>query len=304
VRFPLGLGEANIYKEKIASIHEFGFVVCVMYTPSKPELRIYADRLICSCDRFKLDYSVWEMPSIHWSIHPSGSSDSRCTKANFICENLKRLPGRYVLYMDVDLEFKEKPQVLLDGVKDRVDFAAYNWLADLNNEAYMPAENNRNLYRYSHSTPYYCPEQLIVSGGVGLHSGSKIDLELLRFWQMAVEMNSMTQDDHCLDYIYNNFFSRKSHLKTLWLDKEYLRIPWWPHIKPVVEHYGFPGTERFGHKSLNEWMGKKRVYSERCRKRTNPLIFPQDAWVDVVKGELFFSDNKIKREKLEQMFWV
>jgi hypothetical protein len=251
------------------------------------------------------------VPEIHKSLSPSGTGDLTFTKANFIYFNLMRFPGKNVLCLDVDMFFMDHPDDIVKASESGYDFAVYNWLHDEHNEAYLPVNGkleagNRSsdFYVFSHSVNFLSEEQLLGSGGVQFYRNSPGARHLLELWQTVISENPDYADDQCLDYAYNNFISDSRNVKAFWLDKAYIRFPWWPHVKPVILHPALCSVKK--RSQLAEKDGRKRFYPERCEKNMSEFLFPGDCIIDTGKRILmkFVNDQLVERIPIRQDFWI
>ncbi len=302
---------SDIYKENPNNLHLQTFVVCAMFTPNDNKYFNYADRLAESCEKFNLPYSIYKIPYVHTSTSKNGSDDLTYTKANFILFNLNRFRGKNVLYVDVDIVFLENPDVIIALSNGGCDFAIYNWLSDEHNEAYVPIvrdiDNNAysEFYMFSHDIKYKCDSQLICSGGVQFYRNSESARLLLKAWLDVVLRYPFAADDECLDYAYNNFGRNFKSLNSFWLEKSYLRMPWWPHVKPVIIHLDIPiaGNNRI---PIPEMNNLKRFYPEECQVKKSDLFFPRDYVIDTVRQLLlkFENDTLVDIKKIDQRFWI
>jgi hypothetical protein len=310
--FPLPLKNKGIYRENLLSAHQNTFIVCALFTSDKTQYYKYACRLAASCEKFGLPYSICQIPDIHRSINLNGSDDLAFTKANFIAYNMARFPDKNILYVDVDFLFVNHPMMIADISETGCNFAIYNWLSDEHNEAYVPLMKEfegktvfSEFYKYSHHIGYYCNMQLICSGGVQFYRNCLESQNLLKAWQSVIAQNPYSADDECMDYTYNNLDSNFIKLHPAWLDKSYLRLPWWPHVKPVILHPGLPiaGGNRI---HLTERDNKKRFYPEKCQKKTALLYFPPDCIIDTKRYLLLKIKNSdiVDRQKIKQDFWI
>lgn len=290
----------------------YNFIVCSMLTPTNDKYLHLAERLIASCEKYSLSYAVYKVSNVHTSINLNGTLDPSYTKANFILFNMERFPIKNILYVDVDMIFMDYPQIILEIDNSETDFAIYNWLNDIHNEAYVPILQDKGgrttfseFYVYSHSIDYYSNEQLICSGGVQYYRNNPKAERLLRIWQEVIEKNPRVADDECLDFAFNNLSDEDEKISVKWLDKSYLRLPWWPHIKPVILHPAIPvaGGHRVSFPQNNE---RKRFYPEKCEKRTVPYYFPIDYLIDTKRQLLLKVDNSsvIDVKKIQQDFWI
>ena len=103
----------------------------------------------------------------------------------------------------------------------------------------------------------------------------------------------------------NNLDYEFKKLKPAWLDKSYLRLPWWPHVKPVILHPGLPMAGG-GRSPLPERNNKKRFYTEHCRKKSIPFYFPSDYIIDTERRLLLKIQNSqvIDVQEIQQEFWI
>jgi len=302
----------SIYREE----HDFAagnnFVVCAFFTPEHDKYFRYADRLVNSCRKYLLPYSLYKVPAVHKSVSLNGTDDTMYTKAFFILFNLNRFPGKSIVYVDVDMFFEDHPEKIFEISNCGYDFAVYNWLQDEHNEAYVPILREINgrytfseFYQYSHHIDLFSSTQLICSGGVQFYKNSAEAVRLLEGWQKTIEQNPGAADDECLDYAYNNLFADTDEIKAVWLEKSYLRLPWWPYVRPVILHPALP-LAGGGRPPLAGKDGKKRFYPERCTRKTIPLYFPPDSVIDTKRHLLLKMKNAqvVDTIPLQQEFWI
>lgn len=309
------LNYGNIYSDYkvLESSAHCNLIVCSMFTPTNDEKYFkLADRLISSCKKYSLPYAVYKVSNVHTSINLDGTDSPLYTKSNFILFNMERFQDKNILYVDVDMIFMDYPQIILEIDNSETDFAIYNWLNDVHNEAYMPIVQNiggrttfSEFYVYSHSIDYFSTEQLICSGGVQFYRNDPKAKRLLRIWQEVIERNPMVADDECLDFAFNNLSDEDEKISVRWLDKSYLRLPWWPHVRPVILHPSIPfaGGHRVSFPPDNE---RKRFYPEKCEKKTVPYYFPIDCIVDTKRHLLLKVKDLsiIDIRKIQQEFWI
>ncbi len=308
--FPLPVRGQSIYREMLEPIERVPFVVCAMCTPSEQYHR-YADRLADSCERFELPYRIVTVPTVHTSLNLRGTGEAAYTKANFIASMMDQFTGKNILYLDVDVLFMDYPGRIFEISKAGYDLALYNWLADRHNEAYMPIAGRPSdeqaadgRFVFSHQIPYFCTDQLLCSGGVQFYRNSPQTKKLLQSWQGVLAASPMSADDECLDFAFNNGEQETLSLRAFWLDKSYLRMPWWPHVKPVILH---PAIPRAGNrKPLTELTGKQRFYPEFCEGKKDPLLFPPDCIIDTKRRELLKIEHArvVETRPIQQEFWV
>jgi hypothetical protein len=312
MKFPMPFPYKRIYKESRSSLDNSPFVVVSMFTAGSPYYFRCADRLAASCERHQLPCVLYEVPDVHSSITPAGNDDLSFTKANFICFTMQRFSGKDILYLDTDMFFAAYPERISEISRLEYDFAIYNWLNDQHNEAYIPLNMKieagnvySDLYIFSHHVGYYCPRQLLCSGGVQFYRNSAEARHLLESWQGIIADAPGSADDECLDYAFNNSGFKSNKMKPFWLDKSYLRLPWWPHIKPVILHPTIPKAGA-GRSPIPEKNNHKRFYPEQCRKRTEEFYFPADYVIDTKNGFLlkFNNEQLVDSRKISQMFWI
>src|SRR4029078_7176825 len=86
--------------------------------------------------------------------------------------HLLKTHKRPVLYLNADREIVAQPALLSELVRDRIDFAIYNWLADEYNDRFYPVNSNPGYYRYNGCVGAYSTTQLIASGPTQLYANS------------------------------------------------------------------------------------------------------------------------------------
>jgi hypothetical protein len=258
------------------------FVVVAMFTPSH---RGKAERLESSLLPLGLSYRLYEVPQVHCSTSPAGGADLGLTKPAFIAAALDAV-GRPVLYVDADMVFRGGPAELQRLVREGVDFAAYNWLADSCTDGYKPVPGNDRLYRFAISVDGYDPGQLICAGNVLFWNDSPGAKYLLALWRDTIEKWPRAATDESPDYAYN--FQRDMRpARVAWLGKENLRCPWWIHVKPVIAHPdAFTSASGW---SFSEVTGMARFRP--CRTLVAHPPFPRDCMIDV-KRKLLFRGNR------------
>lgn len=117
-------------------------------------------------------------------------------------------------------------------------------------------------------------------------------------------MCPIAADDECLDYAFNHLDPTDVSLRTVWLDKSLLRMPWWPHAKPVILH---PGVPRAGNRTpLSELIGRQRFYPEWCEQKKESLVFPPGYIVDTAEKRLIRVEGSriVESRQIEGDFWV
>jgi len=301
----------EIYRENHALLTDKPFVVCSFFTGGGDIWQKCAERLASSCERYELPYSIYIVPSVHESISAKGSDDLSYTKPNFIYFNLEKFTDKDVFYMDVDTLFVQPPDELFSLREGECDLAIYNWLSDKHNEAYLrinpsnaQRDNDSALYAFSHDVSLYSTSQLISSGGVQYYGNTKRARFLLNRWLVTIADNPGCSDDRCLDYAFNHFIFNRLKLRAVWLDKAYLRMAWWPHVRPIILHPEYPGIKP-GHVP-HQPGPPDRYYPELCESRTWGSFFPKDVLIDVEKKVLLRrNDGQIIGKIAEDIdFWI
>lgn len=309
--FPLPIEGCKLYRDNPEAMEGSSFFVCAMLTPGERYYR-YANRLADSCEAYRLPYRIYEVPHVHTSINLRGTLDLAYTKANLIAANMQAYPNKNILYLDVDVLFVDYPQRIHEISASEVDLALYNWLNDWHNEAYVPVIDTlggkrivTRCYIYSHHIDLYCPDQLICSGGVQFYRNAPHVMELLKAWQNVVARSPLSADDECLDYAYNNRDMALDYLRPAWLDKSYLRMPWWPHVKPVILHPGMPSAAD-NRSPLPPIDNRTRFNPAACRRKRSDLHFPRDYYIDTEKKLLVKIANAgiADIRAIQQEFWV
>jgi len=268
------------------------FVIASMYTPSYSNLAL---RLLNSVKQFEnLDFVLFEIPTIHKSISPKGSDNTDFCKPNFIAHCLSTFK-RPILYLDCDVVVKKNPVLIEEIVKSKsIDFSIFNWLNDQDNAAYIPHKITRDndetttIYHFSHSIDYQSADQLICSGAVQFWNNSEPSFKLLSYWKSIIEKSHGAQDDHCLDYAFNNFQGR---INTRWLTKSYARYAWWIFDEPIIDHPQIPyGGDGF--KNLNPNDGTQRIYTDRLVEKRCGTNMPRGFVLNVNSNGIYRITNK------------
>jgi hypothetical protein len=127
----------------------------------------------------------------------------------------------------------------------------------------------------------------------------------LEYWQRALEQNPLSSDDDCLDFAYNNLPHESVPLKPVWLNKSYLRMPWWPHVKPVILHPLLPNV-RVKKSPRNIINKQRRFYPEKCQKKKDVLYFPRDCIIDTETREILKVEGSeiIDVQSIQVEFWI
>jgi hypothetical protein len=246
------------------------------------DMKGHADRLKSSLEKFGLSFVLYQVPTVHRSISMRGSDDIAFCKANFIHQIQSNHHTR-VLFVDADMVFREPPLKVLKATQERVDFAIYNWLADVANDAYVPVTMSFNgvpssnrFYRFSHAIDMFDPTQLMSSGAAQYYTPAA--WPLLQGWLSAIDKFPSVMDDQLLDYTYN-FVIEKNVIRASWWDKGYCRYPWWIYVKPVIDHPQFPaGTHPT--RSFQSATNRSRFKVESVKRRMSLGAFPRDCLID------------------------
>jgi hypothetical protein len=220
------------------------FVAIAMFTK---DYAAKAERLAASLDKFGLAHALFEVPSVHRSISPKGGNDLTYSKPVFITWALRRFQ-RPLLYLDADCEIKERPELIWTLHREQTDFSAYNWLADLMNDAWVPEPNVPGVtasgapryWCFSHAIDDYATTQLNCSGAVQYWRDSDSAFRLLAAWKQAITVYPRLADDECLRVAFNRAPGGWPHLRYFWLPKEYARYLFWIYARPVIDHADIP----------------------------------------------------------------
>jgi len=274
-----------------------------------------AERLRRSCERFSLEHELRRVPAVHQSISKSGSPDLRYTKPRFILDVLERRRGP-VLYVDADCEFRQAPALIGELIAAGTDFAIYNWAADRDSEAYVPAPvvlgapdgvagSGPRFFRFAWRFEYHDPSQLLCSGAVQLYADTRPARELLGAWQGTIEAFPQAADDYCLCYAYNNRGGGLADLRPYWLPKAYARYAWWIDVEPVIDHPQYAADATHFTPILGP-EGRKPFYEERAERLAEAPRFPPGCIIDVHSKRLLTIENKriVKEEPVETEFWI
>ena len=283
------------------------FVVAGMYTPSHADR---AERLRRSCEQFGLAYTLYELPTIHKSISVKGSPDLEFTKPNFIRHVIDR-HGMPILYVDIDCVFRAYPTLIAELVDKRTSFSVYNWLADVDNEAFYPINVRLNgkliedrFFDYSHRMPFFSTSQLVCSGCAQLFDTSSSAADLLKLWHETIMRFPDSPDDQCLGFAFNNGGARARDFRYSWLPKEYARYAWWIFTKPVIDHAELPGLTNVGHKDIPMTPHVKHFYAESCEP--TEARFAENSVIDVKDRLLYaLADRRLTLiGPLEADLWI
>lgn len=207
-------------------------VVCSMFTPNYDKVAV----LKRSCEKHGISHILCEVPYIHDSKSANNSRKHQFefTHPNFVYHVIKYVCDKYAtvgvcLYVDADMYFRNPPK--MDLLSSTHDIIVYNWAGD------PERKESRCVYN---------PTYLKCSGGVyGCNVKSRHYENILRTWHhyiwlFATVVNADTitaADDQILDLVWNNHLIPEHHLiQPLWLSKQYLRLPFWPWVNPIIKH--------------------------------------------------------------------
>jgi hypothetical protein len=310
--FPLEFPFRSVFAERLDGLADAPFLVAGMLTRNYEDK---AKRLVDSCRRFHLSHIVYEVPTVHHSISQKGNDDLRFTKENLIRFLLDKF-GKPVLYLDVDVYFSHYPEAVEEIARSGYEFAIYNWLADHHTEAYRPIEVNTGtkalsgihrdrFYVFSHSVDYFAEDQLVCSGAVQFYGNTVPTRSLLSLWQQAVARYERAGDDHCLDFVYNNYPSNVPKPRAIWLDKSYVRYGFWIHVRPIINHPVVAYADR-SFRPIEDPAGQKRYYPERAQLLNVEYVFPQNCIIDVERKLLarVEAGRLVPFAKFDRPLWI
>ncbi|MDJ0633126.1 MAG: tetratricopeptide repeat protein, partial [Xenococcaceae cyanobacterium MO_188.B29] len=256
----------NVFAERIID-NSYSFLVIAFLTEGYKEEGL---RLLKSLEQTQLSYCIYQVPSVHQSISLKGKAESLdYTKPNFLAsvknnidrrnfQSTRKVAFTNILYLDCDMVFipdNEKINEIQSWCDRGIDFAIYNWLGDKENcTAYTSISRDLKTWMISHGNRMgYHPEYLLCSGCTQFYSLSANSLIIWQTWQKLLKEyseNILSQhnaifpgDDHFLDYAWNNILKKNTNIKFLWLTKEYARYPWWPWVKPSIDHPNNPSSD-------------------------------------------------------------
>jgi len=266
------------------------FLVCSMYTKNYTDK---AMRLANSLQTLKIDFQLYEVPCVHQSISPKGTSDLNYTKGNVILNLLAehKIP---ILYIDADCEVLKPLNLFSKLIKQGYDFAIYNWLSEYENTAYgptpipYPSYDQMRYYSLCNKIDFKSDDQLICSGASQFWGNTLASKDFLEAWIKTISLNPLMPDDKSLDFTFNNKLSR-SHklLRPYWLEKKYARYPIWIFDNPIINHPNFQtNNSELVSNEFNYADGKKYIYDEKLRQKINPIEIPLGQLLDTKTGDL------------------
>ena len=212
----------KVYKE--INSNEQNFLIISFFTKN---IINKADRLIVSLNKLKLNYKIFEIPSIHYSKSNKGSLDINFCQPKLILNVIKSI-NIPILFVDSDIVFTKYPSLIFDFKKKEIDFAIYNWLEDPDNDGYLPFELNIKTIKGNIKKKFFInsvninllnapkvKKQLLSSGAVIFFSNSKQSINFLEKWLENIKEFPKAVDDQTLDYTYNFCLNSNNNLKTI-----------------------------------------------------------------------------------------
>jgi hypothetical protein len=246
-----------------------------MFTPSYLDM---AQRLWASLQEFGLSHALFLVPTVHRSVSIKGEGDLSLSKPRFIRFLLERF-AKPVLYLDCDTLIRREPKQIAALAHGACDFAIYNWLADIQNDAWRP-EPGTPFWKFYFHVDLASDSQLMSSGAVQLWAPSEAAFTLLSDWEQALANHPASEDSQCLDFAYNH--GDRGGLKPHWLPKSYCRYPYWMYVQPVIDHPLFPALVSGQYQQL----GSERFDKAKIERVEKQEPFPRDAIVDAAAGRL------------------
>jgi hypothetical protein len=251
------------------------YIACAMFTLSHYAM---AQRLASSLEQYGIRYALFQVPTVHRSVSARGDGDLSHSKPRFIRYLLERFE-KPVLYLDIDVVLRREPKQIATLVKKGCDFAIYNWLADMTNDAWRP-EPGTPLWKFYFRVDLASETQLMASGAVQLWRNTPAAQTLLDDWELSLRNHPLSEDDQCLDFAYNH--GDRSGLKPHWLPKSYCRYAFWPYVQPVIDHPQFPAPVSGAFQQL----GSERFDKTQLRRVEKEEPFPRDWVVDTAQKQL------------------
>jgi hypothetical protein len=246
-----------------------------MFTPSYHGL---AKRLASSLEEFRLHHALFQVPDVHRSISAEGQGDLSVSKPRFTRFLLERF-DKPVLCLDCDLVMRREPAEIARLTDTDCDFAIYNWLADMMNDAWRP-EPGTPFWQFYFGEDLASDSQLMASGAVQFWRGTEAALTLLSDWEQSLRNHPLSEDDQCLDFAYNH--GDRTGLAPRWLDKSYCRYGYWIYVRPVIDHPDFPAPAS----GLYQQLGSERFDRAQLRRVEKQEPFPRGWLVDTAQERL------------------
>ena len=289
----------KIFKEKNSS--DQNFLIISFFTKN---FISKAERLADSLEQLDLNYKIFEIPEIHFSKSNKGSANINYSMPKLILEVFKKnkIP---LLYVDSDIVFKKKPELLFSFEQKKIDFAIYNFIEDTDNEGYLPLKVNikikdKIIQKEFFTTKVSVPilnspkfeKQMLTAGAVAYFANSEPSTNLLKKWLENVKRFPRAVDDQTLDYTFNVELNEKKKLNIYWLPKSYCRYKFWIFTDPIINH---PDelTIRL-EDQFDSVTGMKRYVRKNVLKRLNAKI-DKTHLIDIEKKKIF----KIVNNKIE-----
>ena len=289
----------KVYKER--SSNKQNFLIISFFTKN---FESKALRLANSLDQLNLNYKIFEIPEIHFSKSNKGTSNINYCMPKLILDIFKdtKIP---LLYVDSDIVFKKKPELLFSFAEKKIDFAIYNFIEDTDNEGYLPfkvnvRENGKMVPKEFfmtkvsiplHNSPNY-EKQMLSAGAVVYFSNTKAAIDLLRRWLKNIKSFPRAVDDQTLDYTFNIDLNKKEKLNVYWLPKNYCRYNFWIFTDPIINH---PDKLTYRPEdNFDDITGIKRYIRKNVLKRLNAKI-DKTHLIDIDKKLIL----KIVNNKLE-----
>lgn len=254
---------------------EAPFIACALFTPSYLGV---AQRLAGSLEQFGLHHAMYMVPTVHRSISIKGEGDLSVSKPRFIRFLLERF-AKPVLYLDCDVVLRREPTHITSLARKGCDFAIYNWLADMENDAWRP-EPGTPLWKFYFRVDLASDSQLMASGAVQFWAPTDAAFTLLSDWEQSLANHPLSEDDQCLDFAYNH--GDRTGLKPHWLPKSCCRYAYWIYVQPVIDHPQFPAPAS----GVYQQLGSERFDKSQLRRVEKDEPFPRDWVVDAAQKQL------------------
>ena len=268
----------KIYKE--INSNKQNFLIISFFTKNFISKAI---RLANSLDQLNLNYKLFEIPEIHFSKSNKGTPNINYCMPKLILDVFKdtKIP---LLYVDSDIVFKKRPDLIFSFPEKKIDFAIYNFIEDTDNEGYLPLKLNikkngklvpKEFFVTKVSVPLLNSEnydkQMLTAGAVAYFSNSKEAINLLKTWLKNIKCFPRAVDDQTLDYTFNIVLNKKNKkLNVYWLPKNYCRYNFWIFTDPIINH---PDELTYRPEdNFDDITGKKRYIRKNILKRLNAKI--------------------------------
>lgn len=274
------------------------FVVVSMFTASH---RKHADRLRKSLIKQKLNYAIYETPSVHASISTKGNDDLRFCKPSFILAILDALQCP-VLYVDTDVVFESFPEQIVDAVDQKADFAVFNWLASDFAYVYVPSvelTKDQKIFHLGAGVYRNSTDQVLASGMTQFYNDTPRARALLHAWRSQIERYPRVADDELLDAAFNKTVSEKPN--SIWLDAEYCRYPFFIFTKPIIDHPDRPADYSYA-RSYEAATGADRYDVAKTTPKSPPPV-PSGLHIDAL-NRLVFDRNGLLVGPLEREVFI